>query len=54
MSDLIGEIECAFDLAEHLLGILAIDPQAMPINVITLEKFGEQVNKKFSMFLWLK
>ena len=54
ISDLIGEIEYAFDIAEHLLGILAIDCQAMPIDVITLEKFGEQVNKKFSMFLWLK
>ena len=33
ISDLIGEIEYAFDIAEHLLGILAIDPQAMPIDV---------------------
>ena len=41
-SDLIGEIENAFDIPEHLLGFLAIDSQATLSDVITLEKFGEQ------------
>ena len=34
ISDLIGKTENAFDIAENLLGFSAIDPQAMPSDVI--------------------
>ena len=40
VSDLISEIENAFDIPEHLLEFSAVDPQAMPSDVIALEKFG--------------
>ena len=50
ISDLIGEIENAFDIPEHLLGFSAIDPQVMPGNVIALEKFGEQEIKSLACF----
>ena len=36
-SDLIGEIENAFDIPEHLLGFLAIYSKAVLSDVITLE-----------------
>ena len=41
ISDLIGEIENAFDIPEHF---------AMPSNVITLENFGEQEIKSLACF----
>ena len=50
ISDLIGEIEHAFDIPEHLLGFSAIDPQAMPSDVIALEKFGQQEIKSLACF----
>ena len=34
ISDLFGKTENAFDIPEHLLGFSAIDPQAMPSDVI--------------------
>ena len=40
ISDLIGEIENAFEIPEQLLEFSAIDPQAMPSYVIVLKKFG--------------
>ena len=41
ISDLIGEIENAFDIPEQLLGFFsAIDPQAIPSDVIALKKVG--------------
>ena len=49
-SDLIGEIENAFDIPEHLLGFSTIDPQAMPSDFIALEKFGEQEIKSLACF----
>ena len=33
-----------------MLGFLAIDPQAMPSDVIALEKFGEQQIKSLTCF----
>ena len=48
ISDLIGEIENAFDIPEHMLGFSAIS--AMPSNVIALEKFGEQDIKSVTCF----
>ena len=53
ISDLIGETENAFDIPEHLLGFLVIDPQATPNNVIALEKFGEQEIKHLACFYGL-
>ena len=50
ISDLIGEIENAFDIPEHLLGFSAIDPQAMPSDFIASEKFGEQEIKSLACF----
>ena len=50
ISNLIGEIETAFDILEHLVGFSAIDPQAMPSDVIALEKFGEQEIKSLACF----
>ena len=40
ISDLTGEIENAFDIPEQLLGFSAIDPQAIPSDVIALKKVG--------------
>ena len=48
ISNLIGEIENAFDIPETLLGFSAIYPQAMPSDVIPLEKFGEQEIKSLA------
>ena len=50
ISNLISEIENACDVPEHLLGFLVIDPQAMPSNVIVLEKFGEQEIRSLACF----
>ena len=50
ISNLIGEIENAFDIPEPLLGFSAIYPQAMPSDVIALEKFGEQEIKSLAWF----
>ena len=49
-SNLIGEIGHAFDIPEHLLGFFTIDPQAMPSDVIALEKFGQQEIKSLACF----
>ena len=54
ISDLIGEIDNAYDIPEHLLGFSAIDPQNMPSDVIALEKFGEQEIKSLACLFWLK
>ena len=50
ISDLIGEIENAFDIPEHLLEFSATVPQTMPSDVIALEKFGEQEIKSLACF----
>ena len=50
ISDLIGEKENAFDIPEHLLGFLAIDPWAMPSDAIALEKFRKQEIKSLVCF----
>ena len=50
ISELIGEIENAFDIPEHSLGFLAIDPEAMASDVIAIEKFGEQEIKSLACF----
>ena len=50
ISDLIGEIENAFDIPEHLLEFSAKVPQTMPSDVIALEKFGEQELKSLACF----
>ena len=50
ISDLIGEIENAFDIPEHLLEFSATVPQTMPSDVIALEKFGEQEIKNLACF----
>ena len=50
ISDLIGEIENAFDIPEHLLEFSATVPQTMPSDVIALEKFGEQELKSLACF----
>ena len=50
ISDLIGEIENAFDYPEHLLGFSAIDRQAMTSDIIASEKFGEQEIKSLACF----
>ena len=51
ISDLIGEIENAFDIPEHQLEFSAIDPQAMPSYIIALKKFGEQEIKSLACFV---
>ena len=38
------------DIPEHLPGFWAIDSEAMPSNVMTLEKFGEQEIKNLACF----
>ena len=50
ISDVIGEIENAFDIPEHLLGFSAIDPEAMSSHVIAIEKFREQEIKNVACF----
>ena len=50
ISGLIGEIENAFDIPEHLLEFSATVPQTMPSDVIALEKFGEQEIKSLACF----
>ena len=50
ISDLIGEIENAFDIPEHLLEFSATVSQTMPSDVIALEKFGEQEIKSLACF----
>ena len=50
ISDLIGEIENAFDIPEHLLEFSATVPQAMPSDVIPSEKFGEQEIQSLACF----
>ena len=50
ISDPIGEIVNAFDIPEHLLVFSAIEPQAMPSNVMALEKFGKQEIKSLAYF----
>ena len=50
ISNLISEIENAFYIPEHLFGFSAIDPQAVPSDVIALEKFGEQEIKSLACF----
>ena len=50
ISDLIGEIENAFDIPEHLLEFSATVPQTMPSDVIALEKIGEQEIKSLACF----
>ena len=50
ISDLIGEIENAFDIPEHLLEFSATVPQAMPSDVIPSEKFDEQEIQSLACF----
>ena len=50
ISELTDQIENVFGIPEYLFGFSVIAPQAMPSDIIALEKFGEQKIKSLSCF----